>query len=99
MIFPSIRHRREEERRKRIKRSADSQQRRVKHREELEGIKRVLTLVDGYLSTQPQDLALAWDGGIMTYGELRHHLNAALKNKVLNVAPSHAETTRKEQHG
>ncbi len=59
-------------------------QRVVQHREELKGIKRVLTLVDGYLSTQDQHLALAWDGGVMTYGELRKHLNAALKTKVLN---------------
>lgn len=51
--------------------------------EELAAIKRVLKLVDGYLSTQDQDLALAWDGGIMTYGELRRHLHAALKTKVL----------------
>lgn len=56
----------------------------VQHRKELNGIKRVLALVDGYLSTQPQELALAWDGGIMTYGELRNHLHAALKTKVLN---------------
>lgn len=62
----------------------------VQHREELKGIKRVLALVDGYLSTQPQDLALAWDGGVMTYGELREHLNAALKTKVLNkVSATH----------
>lgn len=52
--------------------------------EELKGIKRVLKLVDGYLSTQDQYLALAWDGGVMTYGELRKHLNSALKTKVLN---------------
>jgi hypothetical protein len=60
----------------------------VQHREELKGIKRVLTLVDGYLSKQPQDLLLGWDGGIMTYGELRKHLNAALKTKVLNAVLS-----------
>lgn len=53
--------------------------------EELRSIKLVLTLVDGYLSTQDQYLALAWDGGVMTYGELREHLKAALKTKVLNV--------------
>lgn len=53
--------------------------------EELKGIKRVLILVDGYLSTQPPELALAWDGGVMTYGELREHLKAALKTKILNL--------------
>ena len=56
----------------------------VQHREELEMVKRVLTLVDGYVSTQPEDLLLAWDGGVMTWGELRIHLSAALKTKVLN---------------
>lgn len=55
----------------------------LKFRAELKGVRRVLALVGGYLSTQPQDLALAWDGGIMTYGELREHINAALKTSVL----------------
>ena len=58
----------------------------AQHREELEMVKRVMTLVDGYISTQPEDLLLAWDGGVMTWGELRMHISAALKAKVLNAA-------------
>jgi hypothetical protein len=46
-------------------------------RPELTGIKRVLELVDGYISTQPQDLLLGWDGGVMTWKEIRMHIKAA----------------------
>lgn len=53
-------------------------------KQDLDGIKRVLKLVDGYLSTQDQELVLAWDGGVMTYGELRKHLQAALGTNILN---------------
>lgn len=42
-------------------------------------VRRVLKLVDGYLSTQPKDTLLAWRGGVMTWGELRQHLKAAEK--------------------
>ena len=52
--------------------------------DELRAIKRVLKLVDGYISTQNQDLLLAWDGGIMTWGELREHIQCVLKASVLN---------------
>lgn len=40
-------------------------------------VRDVLTLVDGYLATQPQD-ALTTDGrGLMTWAELRQHLAGA----------------------
>jgi hypothetical protein len=42
-------------------------------------IKRVLALVDGYLSILPQHTLVAWDGGVMTWAELREHVQAALK--------------------
>jgi hypothetical protein len=42
-------------------------------------IRRVLALVDGYLSTQNPDALLAWDGGMLTWDDLRHHVQAALK--------------------
>lgn len=42
-------------------------------------IKRVLALVDGYLSTLPRDRVVAWDGGMLTWDDLRHHVQAALK--------------------
>ena len=42
-------------------------------------VRRVLRLVDGYLSTRDQDELVAWDGGLMTWRELRRHVKAALK--------------------
>ena len=42
-------------------------------------IKRVLKLVDGFLSTLPEDTLAAWDGGVMTWAELRRHVQAASK--------------------
>lgn len=42
-------------------------------------VRRVLRLVDGYLSTQPQDTLLGWKGGLMTWRELRAHVKAAEK--------------------
>jgi hypothetical protein len=42
-------------------------------------VKRVLRLVEGYLATLPQDTLAAYDGGMMTWGELRKHVEAALK--------------------
>ena len=41
-------------------------------------VRRVLRLVDGYLSTRDQDELVAWNGGMMTWGELRQHVNGAL---------------------
>lgn len=44
-----------------------------------EAVRRVLRLVDGYLSTDDQDTLRAFDGGLTTYGELRQHIKGALK--------------------
>jgi hypothetical protein len=53
---------------------------RVVGRAELRGIRRVLVLLDGYISTQKdQHILLAWDGGLMTWAELREHAKAAIK--------------------
>lgn len=49
------------------------------HDQHREAIGRVLRLVDGYLSTLPQDALAAWRGGMMTWGELRQHVKAAIK--------------------
>lgn len=45
-------------------------------------VRRVLRLVDGYLSTRDQSELIAYDGGMMTWGELRQHVKAAL-----NIVP------------
>lgn len=42
-------------------------------------IKRVLALVDGYLSVLPKDALVAWDGGMLTWDDLRHHVQEASK--------------------
>ncbi len=55
------------------------------HREELAAIKRVLKLVDGYASSLPQHTLHAWQGGCMTWSELREHLQAAAKLSVLKA--------------
>lgn len=47
--------------------------------EERAAIKRVLTLVDGFLSTLPGDTLASWDGGMMTWAEVRKHVKAASK--------------------
>lgn len=52
-------------------------------KEQLEGIARVLDLVDGYMGTQPQQTLLAFDGGLMTWAELREHVQYARKLPVL----------------
>ncbi len=41
-------------------------------------VKRVLRLVDGYASTD-EDRLLAYKGGVMTWKELRRHIQAAIK--------------------
>lgn len=51
--------------------------------DERAAIKRVLTLVDGFLSTLPGDTLAAWDGGVMTWNELRRHVKAASKLGIL----------------
>ena len=48
-------------------------------RGEKRAVRRVLRLVDGYLSTRQQDELIAWNGGMMTWEELRAHVKAALK--------------------
>lgn len=47
--------------------------------QDLRAIRRVLVLLDGYMSTENQDALLAWDGGMMTWRELRQHAKAAIK--------------------
>ena len=48
----------------------------------LAAMKRVLRLVDGYLARQEQN-ALITDGrGLMTWGEIRHHVVSASKLRV-----------------
>lgn len=42
-------------------------------------VKRVLRLVDGYLSTRDQMELIAWNGGMMTWRELRQHIKGALR--------------------
>jgi hypothetical protein len=56
-----------------------------KHLEELAAIKRVLKLVDGYASNLQQHTLYAWDGGCMTWAELREQLQAATKFSVLKL--------------
>jgi hypothetical protein len=45
--------------------------------------RRVLRLVNGYLGKQKQDLLLTDGKGLMTWGEIRAHINAALEMKVI----------------
>lgn len=48
--------------------------------EELRAVRRVLELLDGYISTQrSQHTLLAFEGGLMTWAELREHAAAAIK--------------------
>lgn len=56
-----------------------------KHREELAAIKRVLKLVDGYASNIEPHVLYAWDGGCMTWTELREQLQAAAKLSVFKA--------------
>lgn len=44
----------------------------------LAAIRRVLVLLDGYMSHQDQHVVLGHDGGMMTIGELREHAQAAV---------------------
>lgn len=55
----------------------------VSQAEQLRALRRVLRLLDGYISTQDQDLLLAYAGGLMTWRELRRHIRSALKLPVL----------------
>lgn len=40
-------------------------------------LRRVLRLVDGYLARQDQDVLLTDGRGLMTWGEIRNHIEAA----------------------
>lgn len=57
--------------------------------EEMSAIGRVLDLVDGYLSVEDQDALRGWDGGMMTYQELREHIELAHRviRRALRPAP------------
>lgn len=50
----------------------------VLEHEQLDAIRRVFALADGYASTEPQHILMAWDGGVMTWAEVRQHIQAAL---------------------
>ena len=53
--------------------------------QERKAVKRVLRLVDGYLSTQQSGMLLSYNGRIMTWGELRLHVQAAMKVGILKT--------------
>lgn len=49
-------------------------------RKEIEGVRRVLRMLDRYLSAQNLDTLIAFEGGGMwTLREMRRHVRAALK--------------------
>lgn len=54
----------------------------VSQREALRVSRRVLTLVNKYLYRQRQDLLVTDGRGLMTWGEIRHHVRAALSLRV-----------------
>lgn len=64
---------------------------------ERRGVRRVLRLVDGYLSTLDQDTLTAWGGGMMTWGELRQHVKAAAK--VMRAAPPRKKSSEDTVRG
>lgn len=43
----------------------------------MRAIERVLKLVDAYLEVQPQETLTSGAGGLMTWGELRQHVQGA----------------------
>jgi hypothetical protein len=51
--------------------------------EQLDAIKRVLDLVYGYIGTQNQGALLSYDGGLMTWGELKEQLDFVRQFPVL----------------
>lgn len=55
-------------------------------RKQLRAIRRVLKLLDGYLSTMP-DALHAWNGGAMTISELRQHVQAAAALPIFTRKP------------
>lgn len=54
-------------------------------------VRRVLRLVDGYLSVMDQDTLHGYDGGMMTIAELRQHIKGALR---LRSTPRRADRKR-----
>jgi len=54
-------------------------------REELIAIRRLFRLIDGYISTQDQDMLLGWDGGLMIWPEIRQNNKIALKTSILKI--------------
>ena len=46
---------------------------------DVRAVKRVLKLVDGYLSNQKQNELISFNGGVMTWYDLRQHVQAARK--------------------
>lgn len=42
--------------------------------------RRVLRLADGYLAKQKQELLVTDGSGLMTWGDIRQHIQACLKN-------------------
>lgn len=53
---------------------------RVSSKEAIVVYRRVLRMVDRYLKSQRQDLLVTEGRGLMTWGEIRHHIKSALKN-------------------
>ena len=41
-------------------------------------VRRVLKLADGYASTERQHVLMAFEGGVMTWAEIREHIQAAI---------------------
>ncbi len=50
--------------------------------------RRVLRLVDKYLAEEDQDSLRGADGGLMTYRELRRHIDSALNHLRVNPKPA-----------
>jgi hypothetical protein len=48
-------------------------------RAELQAVRRVLRLMDRYISSQKLDVLVSFDGHLWTRRELRQHVRAALK--------------------
>ena len=49
--------------------------------------RRVLRLIDKYLAVEDQDSLRGADGGLMTYRELRQHIDVALNHLRVNPRP------------
>lgn len=58
----------------------DEHECRVSAREAIAVYRRVLRMTDRYLAKQRQDLLVTEGRGLMTWGEIRHHIKSALKN-------------------